>query len=97
MKIFIKVYASKTIMLDVSPTDTFANVKAQINAREGIPVDQQILFFCGFEVEDEETLSNLKVQDASTLNLGARHIQHLQPIDSSVAAVLERRLVATCA
>ena len=68
MPIFVKTL-NFTITLEVEVTNTIENVKAKIQDEEGIPADQQHLFFQGRELKNGHTLFYYNVPKMSTLHL----------------------------
>jgi hypothetical protein len=71
-KLHVKDLASnKTTDLDVKESDTVGNVKLQIQEKEGIPVDQQVLSFADKHLEnDDATLKDIGNQNDCTIILG---------------------------
>ena len=69
MQIFLKTSTGNTLTLDMEATDTIKKVKDIIQDKEGIPPEQQHLFFDGRQLESWLTLGHYGIQSQSTLNL----------------------------
>ncbi|GAA6060346.1 hypothetical protein JCM10212_004530 [Sporobolomyces blumeae] len=72
MQIFVKSLTGSTLAFGVDSLTSVAAIKSQIEAREGVLVDQQRLIFAGKQLEDGLTLADYDIQKESTLDLTLR-------------------------
>ena len=61
--------AGKYIALDVEPSDKIENIKAKIQEKEELPLEEQILFFDKNILENARTLNDYNITDVSILHL----------------------------
>lgn len=102
MQIFVKTPTGSTITLEVEPTDRIEDVKEMILDKEGFLLVEQVLFFAGKTLEDENTLQDYNVQKETTLHLLLRlKIEQeieLSAIEGDTLASLEGQdITVTCA
>nr|CAD2184676.1 unnamed protein product [Meloidogyne enterolobii] len=71
-QLFVNITNTRTITIDVKPSDTIENVKAKIQDKEGIPYEQFYLIFGGKQLEDGRTLSYYELKRNCFINLMIR-------------------------
>ena len=69
MQIFIITPAGKTITVDIDADETIQDLKTQIEASEGTPLDKQSLVFAGKVIQDDQKLSDCNIGEEATLYL----------------------------
>ena len=72
MQIFVTNIDGQSIVLNVNLTDSVQLVMEKIQAKAGIPSDQQRLIFAGKQLDSRQTLQDYNVHDGSTLWLALR-------------------------
>ena len=69
LAIYVKLPCGQTRSVGVCHSDTIENVKNRIQEMEGVPPDQQRLFFNRKELEEGPTLADYNIQKESILEL----------------------------
>ena len=69
MRIHVETESKEIIDLDVVPNDTIAEIKQQVEDKEGIDKATQQLYFADQILEDCYTLQHYKIRRESTLKL----------------------------
>jgi ubiquitin C len=72
MQIFVKTVTGKTIVLSVHQRESVVALKQKIQAKEGIPANQQCLNFAGKQLEDGRIVADYNLQNEATLHLALR-------------------------
>lgn len=85
MRIKVKKPNGGTISLEVRSTDAVHDIKAMVQEKEGIPVEEQRLTFSGRELENRSTLSNCNIKHGSILNLEGMQIKVKTPSGKMIA------------
>lgn len=95
-QLFVRTLTGKTITVSAAPSDSIHFVKQQVQAKEGIRIEQQRLIFGGQQLQDNRTLTSYSVKKESTLHVvctlrGGSAAQLYKFVDVSNEDGLERR------
>jgi hypothetical protein len=69
MQIFVKTIEGRTFVLDVEPTDSIEGLKAKIYNFQGIPINEQFMYFGDILLEDGNSLVDYNIQKMSFIFL----------------------------
>ena len=69
MQIFVKSLTGVTYTLNVTPSDSIEDVRAQLQYCSGLPPNVQLLIFAGKSLKDGKTLSDYNIQKESILHV----------------------------
>ncbi|KAE9296509.1 hypothetical protein PF008_g23983 [Phytophthora fragariae] len=72
MMVFFRTLSRKTATIECTSTDTVGYIKARIEAKEGIPPEDQRLTYAGKQLRGDLPLSFYNIRNESTLHLSAR-------------------------
>lgn len=72
MRVIIDDGDGMRLMLSAEPSDTIEAIKGKVQDVQGIPPDQQRLFFANRELEDGRTLSDYNIQRGAVIELVRR-------------------------
>ena len=80
MQIYVyRIATNGTITIDIEASDSIENLKSKIQDKEGIPPDQQYLYYNSKLLQDGTTLADNNIQDGNTIQLS----NHLLPVELS--------------
>ena len=72
MQLFVKTLSGKTISVECEESDKIEDVKAKIEEKEGVPVDQQRLIFAGKQLDGQKTLQEVGIDEGASLSMVLR-------------------------
>ena len=82
----------KTVALDVKSTDTVDQIKSKISAIEGIDKSQQVLFFGGNQLENNNRLADYNIMTNSSVDLYVTDGMQISVSIPSVGKVIKLNL-----
>ena len=94
MQVSVTLPSGKQMILDVNASDTVADLKAEIELKEGVPAHQHCLAYDDEELEDDRSLLSYDLNANTTLRMTPHH---LVTVDTCAHACIQtcERLRAT--
>ena len=71
-QLFVKTLSGKTVSIECEESDKIEDVKAKIEEKEGVPVDQQRLIFAGKQLDGQKTLQECGINEGDSLSMVLR-------------------------
>ena len=71
-QLFVKTLSGKTVSIECEESDKIEDVKAKIEEKEGVPVDQQRLIFAGKQLDGQKTLQEVGIDEGASLSMVLR-------------------------
>ncbi|KAI6196990.1 hypothetical protein M3Y94_01172600 [Aphelenchoides besseyi] len=95
MKIVVETTTQMQFTLEAKPSETIADLKAQIQAKEDILIDDQILLLNNISLEDDRTLSSYGIEKDPSPRLTVRicdsfELRNNAKLDENLQRILER-------
>ena len=69
---FVKTRSGETVSVACEVSDKIEDVKAKIEEKEGVPVDQQRLIFAGKQLDGQKTLQECGINEGDSLSMVLR-------------------------
>ena len=67
--LFVKTPSNKTIYVEVHQDTTIGEIKEKILDKEGIPIDDQRLIYCGKQLDDYKNVDYYRIRDKSIIQV----------------------------
>ena len=71
--VYVMEFSGNRIALEMGLAATIKHIKVKIEAKKGIPREQQRLIFGGRQLVDDQTLAECNIQNSTTLHLVVRN------------------------
>lgn len=69
LQVFVKTLTGKTITLEIGQLESILAVKKKIEAKEGVPAEEQRLILAERQLQDEKLVADYDIKKESTIHL----------------------------